>query len=179
MRQATAAVRRLTAVTDRLVGNAVAPLVKVASTLSPKSFARVGVSRPSTLLRSPMRTPPHERDAGEPGKVACAVRSGPVETGKTQAGSAANVRVHLCAARNAIHQSHGERGAVALDGQHDENYPVAKLRVAVNPGASVTVTVDIVAVKPGKKTLDAIITPMVHASAVDRPVLDCATVPAG
>ena len=69
--------------------------------------------------------------------------------------------------------------AVALDGQHDENYPVAKLRVAVNPGASVNVTVDIVAVKPGKKTLDAIVTPMVHASAVDRPVLDCATVPAG
>lgn len=68
--------------------------------------------------------------------------------------------------------------AVALDGQHDENYPVAKLRVAVNPGASVNMAVDIVAVKPGKKTLNAIITPMVHASTVDRPVLDCATVPA-
>ena len=50
--------------------------------------------------------------------------------------------------------------------------------MAVNPGASVNVTVDIVAVKPAKKTLDAIITPMVHASTVDRPVLDCATVPA-
>ena len=68
--------------------------------------------------------------------------------------------------------------AVALEAQHDENYPVARLRVAVNPGASVNVTVDIVAVKPAKKTLDAIITPMVHASTVDRPVLDCATVPA-
>lgn len=69
--------------------------------------------------------------------------------------------------------------AVALDGQHDENYPVAKLRVAVNPGASVNMAVDIVAVKPGKKTLGAIITPMVNASTVDRPVLDCSTVPAG
>ena len=47
--------------------------------------------------------------------------------------------------------------AVALDGQHDENYPVAKLRVAVNPGASVNMAVDIVAVKPGKKTLGAIV----------------------
>ena len=68
--------------------------------------------------------------------------------------------------------------AVALEAQHDDNYPVAKLRVAVNPGASVNVTVDIVALKPAKKTLDALITPMVNASTVDRPVLDCATVPA-
>jgi hypothetical protein len=69
--------------------------------------------------------------------------------------------------------------AVAVAPNHDENYPVAKMRVEVKPGATVKMTVDIVAAKAGKKALDAIITPMVHATALDRPALNCATVPAG
>ncbi|TXN28814.1 DUF4012 domain-containing protein [Lacisediminihabitans profunda] len=66
--------------------------------------------------------------------------------------------------------------AVSLDPQHDEAYPVAKLRVSVTAGATVKITVDIVAAQAGTKALDAIVTPMVHAATVDRPPLDCATV---
>lgn len=66
--------------------------------------------------------------------------------------------------------------AVALDAQHDETYPVARLRVSVNPGATVSMTVDITAAKVAKKTLEAQVTPMVNATAMMPTPLDCATV---
>lgn len=66
--------------------------------------------------------------------------------------------------------------AVALDTLHDETYPVARLRVEVNPGATVKLSVDIVAAKAGQKTLEAQVTPMVNATTMVPTPLDCATV---
>lgn len=66
--------------------------------------------------------------------------------------------------------------AVAIDKLHDETYPVARLRVSVDPGATVSMTVDITAATAGKKTLEAQVTPMVNATAMVPTPLDCATV---
>ncbi|MCU1401689.1 MAG: hypothetical protein JWM70_13 [Microbacteriaceae bacterium] len=68
---------------------------------------------------------------------------------------------------------------VALRSLHDEAYPVAKVTVIVNPGQTLNVSVDITAAKPGKKVLDAQVTPMVHNTPIVKndPPLDCATVP--
>jgi hypothetical protein len=69
--------------------------------------------------------------------------------------------------------------AVAVQPQHDENYPVARLLVSVNPGATVTVSVDITAEKAGKKALLATVTPMVHNTPIVPTPVDCATVAKG
>jgi hypothetical protein len=69
---------------------------------------------------------------------------------------------------------------VPLEARHDGAYPVAKVTVIVNAGQTRNVSVDIVAAKPGKKTLDAQVTPMVHNTPIVKndPPLDCATVTA-
>ena len=66
--------------------------------------------------------------------------------------------------------------AVPVTQLHDEKYPVARLLVAVAPGASVSTTVDIVAAKPGSKALEASATPMVNKTSIVPTPLDCATV---
>lgn len=65
-----------------------------------------------------------------------------------------------------------------LDALHDTDYPVAKVAVIFNPGKTQNLTFDVVAASPGKKVLEAQVTPMVHATSVDKVPLDCATVPA-
>ena len=69
--------------------------------------------------------------------------------------------------------------AVALEAWHDTDYPVGRLVVTVPPGATVNLSYDVVAAKPGKKALEALVTPMVNATPVDTVPLDCATVPKG
>ena len=69
--------------------------------------------------------------------------------------------------------------AVAPPAQHDENYPVARLVVSVDPGATATVSVDITAEKAGAKALLAAVTPMVHNTPIVPTPLDCATVAKG
>ena len=66
--------------------------------------------------------------------------------------------------------------AVALAKLHDETYPVARLQVEVNPGATVNLSVDITAAKVARKTLEAQVTPMVNATTMMPTPLDCATV---
>ena len=65
---------------------------------------------------------------------------------------------------------------VALEGLHDTSYPVGKIIVSVDPGATATLTYDVVAAKPGKRALEALVTPMVNATSVTTAALDCATV---
>ncbi|MDQ1597519.1 MAG: hypothetical protein QOI70_943, partial [Microbacteriaceae bacterium] len=64
----------------------------------------------------------------------------------------------------------------AFDLLNDEAYPVARLRVSVDPGAAATMTVDITAKKAGVKTLAAQVTPMVNNTNIVSAPLDCATV---
>jgi hypothetical protein len=64
----------------------------------------------------------------------------------------------------------------ALESLHDTSYPVGRIVVKVNPGASATLTYDIVAAKPGTKALEALVTPMVNPTPVTTVPLDCATV---
>ena len=68
---------------------------------------------------------------------------------------------------------------VALESLHDTDYPVGKLVVSVDPGATVSMSYDLIAAEAGEKALEAQITPMVNATFVDEQPLDCATVPAG
>ena len=68
--------------------------------------------------------------------------------------------------------------AVELPAFHDTDYPVGKLTVSVEPGATVTVSYDLVAASAGAKALEAQITPMVNPTAVTTVPLDCATVTA-
>ena len=68
---------------------------------------------------------------------------------------------------------------VALESLHDTDYPVGKLVVSVAPGATVSMSYDLIAAEAGEKALEAQITPMVNATFVDEQPLDCATVPAG
>ncbi|MCU1586456.1 MAG: hypothetical protein JWM49_3012 [Microbacteriaceae bacterium] len=65
---------------------------------------------------------------------------------------------------------------VVVDALNDESYPVARLRVSVDPGASATMTVDITAKKAGVKALAAQVTPMVNNTKIVSAPLDCATV---
>jgi hypothetical protein len=68
---------------------------------------------------------------------------------------------------------------VTLEPQHDTDYPVGKVIVSVRPGASASVTYDVVAAKAGTKKLEALTTPMVNATTITTAPLDCAAVPAG
>jgi hypothetical protein len=65
----------------------------------------------------------------------------------------------------------------ALQAEHDDSYPVARLRVSIDPSTTVSMSVDITAKDPGKKTLATQVTPMVNATKMVPTPLDCATVP--
>jgi hypothetical protein len=67
---------------------------------------------------------------------------------------------------------------VALQAEHDENYPVARLLVSISPSTTVSMSVDITAKDPGKKTLATQVTPMVNAAKMVPTPLDCSTVAA-
>lgn len=60
---------------------------------------------------------------------------------------------------------------------HDLEYPVAKARVLIPPGGTVTVAYDFVGGQPGTRLLAANVTPGVHATAITTEPLDCATAP--
>ncbi len=67
---------------------------------------------------------------------------------------------------------------VELAPHHDTDYPVGKLTVTIDPAAWATLTFDVVAAEPGEKKLEALVTPMVHATPIAEAPLDCASVPA-
>ena len=69
--------------------------------------------------------------------------------------------------------------AVQLEAFHDTDYPVAKLIVSMEPGATSKMTIDVVAAGAGKKALEAQATPMVNPTTISDLPLDCATVAAG
>ncbi len=69
--------------------------------------------------------------------------------------------------------------AVQLESFHDTDYPVAKLIVSMEPGATSKMTLDVVAAGTGTKALEAEVTPMVNPTTVSDLPLDCATVAAG
>jgi hypothetical protein len=66
--------------------------------------------------------------------------------------------------------------SVPLEAFHDTSYPVAKITTDFAPGATQTVTFDVVAGKAGERALDAQITPLVSPTKVTKANLDCATV---
>jgi len=65
---------------------------------------------------------------------------------------------------------------VVLDALHDTDYPVGRVVVPIDPGASASVSYDFVATEPGTAKLDAVVTPMVNPTSVSTVALDCATV---
>ncbi|TFB61018.1 DUF4012 domain-containing protein [Cryobacterium sp. Sr3] len=68
--------------------------------------------------------------------------------------------------------------AVQLESFHDTDYPVAKLIVSMEPGATSKMAIDVVALGTGKKALEAQVTPMVNPTTISDLPLDCATVAA-
>ncbi|TQL48618.1 uncharacterized protein DUF4012 [Homoserinimonas aerilata] len=68
-------------------------------------------------------------------------------------------------------------GPLALGSYHDEAYPVSRVQLLVEPGATVTISYDITAPEAGEKALEAQITPMVNPTTIEESTLDCATVP--
>ena len=68
---------------------------------------------------------------------------------------------------------------VQLESFHDTDYPVAKLIVSMEPGATSKITLDVVAAATGTKVLEAEVTPMVNPTTISDLPLDCATVAAG
>ncbi|WP_104083777.1 DUF4012 domain-containing protein [Cryobacterium sp. Y11] len=75
--------------------------------------------------------------------------------------------------------------AIRVDGQpveftsfHDENYPVARVRVSIAPEQTKNITFDIVAGQPGHRELNALVTPLVYPTPVEVATLDCTTVAA-
>ncbi|TFC94702.1 DUF4012 domain-containing protein [Cryobacterium sinapicolor] len=69
--------------------------------------------------------------------------------------------------------------AVQLESFHDTDYPVAKLIVSMEPGATSKMAFDVVAAGTDKKALEAQVTPMVNPTTISDLPLDCATVAAG
>ncbi len=69
--------------------------------------------------------------------------------------------------------------AVQLEQLHDTDHPVAKFTVTIEPGATVSMSVDLVTAGAGEKALEAQYTPMVNATKVEKVPLDCATVAVG
>jgi hypothetical protein len=67
---------------------------------------------------------------------------------------------------------------VAVQAEHDESYPVARLLVSISPSTTVSMSVDITAKDPGKKTLATQVTPTVNAPKMVPTPLDCSTVAA-
>lgn len=67
--------------------------------------------------------------------------------------------------------------AVTLTPYHDTDYPVAKVTPQFAPGASESVTFDVVAPHAGIRTLAADVTPLISPTRVTTAKLDCATVP--
>lgn len=67
---------------------------------------------------------------------------------------------------------------VALSAHHDYDYPVDLHVIEIPPGATTTLSYDIVAAQPGTKNLEAQVTPMVSPTTITTEPLDCATVPA-
>ncbi|MDJ0324448.1 DUF4012 domain-containing protein [Cryobacterium sp. PH31-AA6] len=67
--------------------------------------------------------------------------------------------------------------AVQLEPYHDTDYPVAKLVLTMDPGATSKLSVDVVASGTAKKVLAAQVTPMVNPTAITDVPLDCASVP--
>lgn len=67
--------------------------------------------------------------------------------------------------------------AVQLEQYHDTDYPVAKLVLTMDPGATSRLSVDVVAAGTAKKVLAAQVTPMVNPTAISDVPLDCASVP--
>ncbi|TFB60257.1 DUF4012 domain-containing protein [Cryobacterium sp. Hz7] len=65
--------------------------------------------------------------------------------------------------------------AVQLEAFHDTDYPVAKLIVSMEPGATSKLSVDVVAAGTGK-ALEAQVTPMVNPTIISDLPLDCVTV---
>lgn len=61
--------------------------------------------------------------------------------------------------------------------QHDTDHPVGSVVIELTPGASTTVAYDVVAA-PGKRTLEAEVTPGVTATPITKTPLDCSTVAA-
>lgn len=61
---------------------------------------------------------------------------------------------------------------------HDTDYPVGHIVIDLPPGATYTVTYDVVAAQPGVKKLEAQYTPLVNPTVVSTEPLDCALVPA-
>lgn len=68
---------------------------------------------------------------------------------------------------------------VAVEPLHDTDRPVGKVTLVIQPGETVSVSYDVIAAEPGKKALEAQVTPMVRATEIVNEPLDCATVPAG
>ncbi|TFD34642.1 DUF4012 domain-containing protein [Cryobacterium sp. TMT2-10] len=66
--------------------------------------------------------------------------------------------------------------AVQLEAFHDTDYPVAKVTLTIEPGATSKMTIDVVAAGTSKKALEAQVTPMVNATSVSDLPLDCGTV---
>jgi hypothetical protein len=66
---------------------------------------------------------------------------------------------------------------VIVESMRDTTYPVGKMTVSVEPGATLTMSYDVVAAEPGKKALEAQVTPLVNPTFQDERALDCATVP--
>ncbi|TFB60253.1 hypothetical protein E3N86_09215 [Cryobacterium sp. Hz7] len=66
--------------------------------------------------------------------------------------------------------------AVQLVLFHDTDYPVAKLVLTMNSGATSKLSVDAVAAGTAKKMLAAQVTPMVNPTAITNVPLDCASV---
>ncbi|TFC89518.1 DUF4012 domain-containing protein [Cryobacterium sp. TmT2-59] len=65
---------------------------------------------------------------------------------------------------------------VALEPFHDTDYPVARLILTMEPGATSKMTIDVVAAGTDTKALEAQVTPMVNATTVSDLPLDCGTV---
>lgn len=68
--------------------------------------------------------------------------------------------------------------AVPVTQYHDTTYPVAMITTQFAPGASQSVTFDVVAPNAGKKALEAQLTPLISSTQVTKAKLDCSTVAA-
>ena len=66
-----------------------------------------------------------------------------------------------------------------LEGLHDTDYPVGRVLVTLPPGATTTITYDVVAAEPGAKALSLNLTPLVNPTSQSVEPLDCSTVTLG
>ncbi len=65
---------------------------------------------------------------------------------------------------------------VELADLHDTDYPVGRVRLIVEPGATMNLTYTVEGEPTKTKKIEAIVTPMVHATKVSTTPLDCTTV---